>query len=91
MKENEKEVMSILQEECAEVIQAVSKIQRFGFDSRWPTNSDLDNRGRLEEELGDMMAMIHLLISQGVIKEESLEKYAKAKLDKLHKWSNIFR
>ena len=82
--------MNILQEECAEVIQAVSKIQRFGFDSRWPVDSELDNRGRLEEELGDMMAMIHLLIRQGVIKEEALEKYAKAKLDKLHKWSNIF-
>ena len=31
-----KEVMDILQEECAEVIQAVSKISRFGLDNLKP-------------------------------------------------------
>lgn len=33
------EVMDILQEECAEVIQAVSKIRRFGIDNHKPGKS----------------------------------------------------
>ena len=33
MNSDVKEVMDILQEECAEVIQAVSKISRFGIDN----------------------------------------------------------
>ena len=36
MNEKTKEVMDILQEECAEVIQAVSKISRFGIDNYKP-------------------------------------------------------
>ena len=43
MKENlindkQREVMLIAQEECAEVVQAISKCFRFGFDSRWPVD-----------------------------------------------------
>ena len=40
------EAMLILQEECAEVTQAVSKIFRFGFDERYPVDGP-DNRARL--------------------------------------------
>ena len=90
MQKKDQEVMSILQEECAEVIQAVSKIQRFGFDTRWPEDSPLDNRGRMEEELGDLLAMIQLLIAQRLVNEHNLETAMQAKLEKLKKWSGIF-
>ncbi len=43
-----KEVMDILQEECAEVIQAVSKISRFGLDNYKP-GKPKTNREHLEE------------------------------------------
>ena len=36
MNAKEKEVLDILQEECAEVIQAVSKIRRFGISNLKP-------------------------------------------------------
>ena len=36
MNEQLKEVMDIAQEECAEVIQAISKISRFGIDNLKP-------------------------------------------------------
>ena len=49
----EKEVMDILQEECAEVIQAVSKISRFGLDNFKP-GKPKTNREHLEEELGEI-------------------------------------
>ena len=32
----QKERLDLLQEECAEIIQAVSKIKRFGFEGKHP-------------------------------------------------------
>ena len=84
-----KEVMDILQEECAEVIQAVSKISRFGIDNLKP-GKPKTNREHLEEELGDMLAMIDIMLEKSVISLEHLEIAKKAKIEKLKKWSNIY-
>ena len=83
------EVMNILQEECAEVIQAVSKISRFGIDNLKP-GKPKTNREHLEEELGDMMAMIDIMLELRVISLDNLEIAKKAKIEKLKKWSNIY-
>ena len=83
-----KEVMDILQEECAEVIQAVSKISRFGLDNFKP-GKPKTNREHLEEELGDMMAMIDILHSMDIVSYTNIEKAQTAKIEKLKKWSNI--
>jgi NTP pyrophosphatase (non-canonical NTP hydrolase) len=84
-----KEVMDILQEECAEVIQAVSKISRFGLDNCKP-GAPKTNREHLEEELGDMQAMIDLLIEKQIVNKDSLNKAKSAKILKLKQWSNIY-
>jgi len=84
-----KEVMDILQEECAEVIQAVSKISRFGIDNYKPGKAKT-NREHLEEELGDMLAMIDIMMELRVISLDNLEIAKKAKIEKLKKWSNIY-
>ena len=60
------------------------------MDAKHP-NEDRDNRQRLEEELGDLVCMIGLLITQEVVNEENVENAAKAKLNKLKKWSTIFK
>ena len=83
-----KEVMDILQEECAEVIQAVSKISRFGLDNFKP-NKPKTNREHLEEELGDLMAMVGILTTLGIVDLASIEKASEAKIEKLKKWSTI--
>lgn len=83
-----KEVMDILQEECAEVIQAVSKISRFGLDNYKP-GKPKTNREHLEEELGDMLAMIDILCSMDVVDLDNLRIAKLAKIQKLKKWSNI--
>jgi len=88
MNSDVKEVMDILQEECAEVIQAVSKISRFGIDNFKPGKAKT-NREHLEEELGDMIAMICILEKMGVINQDALEIATKAKIQKLKKWSTI--
>jgi NTP pyrophosphatase (non-canonical NTP hydrolase) len=88
MNSDVKEVMDILQEECAEVIQAVSKISRFGIDNFKPGKAKT-NREHLEEELGDMIAMICILEKMGVVNQDALELATKAKIQKLKKWSTI--
>ena len=84
-----KEVMDILQEECAEVIQAVSKISRFGLDNYKP-GKPKTNREHLEEELGDLLAMIDILHEMDVVSWANLEVAKDAKIEKLKKWSNIY-
>ena len=84
-----KEVMDILQEECAEVIQAVSKVSRFGIDNYKP-GKPLTNREHLEEELGDVLAMIDIMLEQGLVSWSNLEVAKQAKIEKLKKWSNIY-
>ena len=84
-----KEVLDILQEECAEVIQAVSKINRFGLDNFKP-GKPKTNREHLEEEIGDLMAMIDILQKLDIVSYDNIEKATKAKHEKLKQWSNIY-
>jgi NTP pyrophosphatase (non-canonical NTP hydrolase) len=89
MNERVQEILDILQEECAEVIVEVSKCRRFGLDSVHYKTGEL-HQAMLEQELGDVLAMIRLLIEQGVISVEALEAAGERKLEKLRKWSTIF-
>ena len=78
----------ILQEECAEVTQAVSKVFRFGFDSE---HQGKTNKEMLEEEIGDLLCMIDILIEQCVINDEEVNIARKNKREKLKKWSKVLR
>jgi NTP pyrophosphatase (non-canonical NTP hydrolase) len=89
MNSQTKEAMDILQEECAEVIQAVSKISRFGIDNYKP-GKPKTNREHLEEELGDMLAMIDILSEMDLVSWDNMEIAKQAKIEKLKKWSNIY-
>lgn len=86
MDEQRKEILCITQEECAEVTQAISKIFRFGIDTTWNGRT---NKQRLEEELGDLTAMMYILQMSGIVDEENVLKASEAKMEKLAKWSNI--
>ena len=88
MNSQEREVMNILSEECAEVIQAISKCHRFGIDNFKP-GKPKTNREHLEEELGDLMAMVDILIKMEVIDPAVVEVAKRAKIEKLKKWSTI--
>lgn len=86
--DKEHEIMSITQEECSEVIQAISKINRFGFDSRHPEKT-FNNREHLEEEVGDLLAMIDLLIINDIVSEDNINAARRKKFAKLRQWSNV--
>jgi NTP pyrophosphatase (non-canonical NTP hydrolase) len=87
MESKQKEVMLICQEECAEVVQSISKCFRFGFDSEYNGKT---NHQRLTEEVGDLLCMIYLMVEKGVIDETSVINASYAKRAKLEKWSSIF-
>jgi NTP pyrophosphatase (non-canonical NTP hydrolase) len=89
MNNQEREVMNILSEECAEVIQAVSKCHRFGLHNYKP-GKPKTNCEHLEEEIGDLLAMVDILVDIGVVDQVSLELAKKAKIEKLKQWSTIY-
>lgn len=89
MKSKDEEILRITQEECAEVIQAISKIFRFGFFETYPIKGP-NNLEKLEEEIGDLLCMIDLLVENGLVSEANLKYAATAKRLKLKKWSKIF-
>ena len=81
MNDKVKEALVITQEECAEVIQVISKIFRFGLD---------ENDHRLEDEIGDLLCMIEILVNLGVVKSNKLDLAKRVKAEKLKKWSKLF-
>jgi NTP pyrophosphatase (non-canonical NTP hydrolase) len=81
------EAFVILQEECAEVTQAVCKAFRFGLDSRYkdgPTKKE-----ELESEIGDLLCIIDILIQKAVLSDSNINAAKKKKREKLKKWSNL--
>lgn len=83
------EISLILQEECAEVIQAISKCQRFGFYEIKPGTTKT-NIEQLQEELGDVMAMVELLVDQKIgMYDWKITEAKVAKFEKLKKWSSL--
>jgi len=82
------EILLITQEECAEVTQAISKVFRFGMDDE---HNGQTNREHLEEEIGDLMCMIDLLIDSGMVSEAAVMAAKNEKMHKLGTWSNIFK
>ena len=84
------ETLVILQEEAAEVIQAISKIHRFGIDNHNPIKGE-SSIETFHKELGDLQCMISLMLEFGLVREEALMKAEAKKFEKLKVWSNIFK
>ena len=84
------EIMTVMQEECAEVIVSISKCKRFGLHTLVPETTNKEtNMLRLSKEIGDLLAMVDLLIQQKLVTNQELEEYKQSKIEKLKKWSNI--
>mgnify|MGYP003342936609 CR=1 FL=1 len=80
----EMEALLILQEECGEVTQAISKCFRFGKEDIW---NNATNKERLESEIGDVLAMIDVLVENCYISDSSINAARKAKREKLKIWT----
>lgn len=62
----EAEALALVAEECAEVVQIIGKILRHGLYSRHP-NGGPSNRQRLESEVGDLHAALHIAECAGLM------------------------
>ena len=76
------EVLQILQEECAEVIQAASKCVRFGTE---------ENLLHLEKELGDVLCILDILHQHDMVSLTNLDQFVAEKYEKLEKYSNLLK
>jgi hypothetical protein len=84
------EILTILQEECAEVIQSVSKCKRFGIDNIYSKGTG-SQRENLTKEVGDLQCMINLCIERGIIEKAEVDQAILNKREKLKIYSNIFK
>ena len=82
------EILDILQEECAEVIQAISKCRRFGIENVYKDGGT--QREHLVQELGDVTLLVELLHAHQLFTESELHQAKLNKSTKLVQWSNIY-
>lgn len=61
----EAERLAMLAEECAEVIQIIGKILRHGYESHHPADPMIYNRNLLEDEVGDLHAVLEMMRAAG--------------------------
>lgn len=90
MNDKQKEALLILQEECAEVIQAASKVFRFGVDSKWPNEDSASTLEELQMEVGQVLCMIDILTESCLLSDSAINEARHYKKEKLKIWSNIY-
>lgn len=83
MDENKQELLVITMEECGELIQACSKLIRFGTEKK-----HMDN---LVQELGDVMCLATLLIEHDMCDEADVFQAIENKREKLELWSDLIK
>lgn len=81
-------LLTQLSEECAEVIQSVSKCLRFGNKEVYHKGT-LTNAERLSEELDDVIGVFTMLIAEGVLRapDDESVKAKKAKVEHFMEYS----
>lgn len=81
----EREVLTILIEECAEVQQRASKMLRFGVAEIQP-GQPLTNRERLSVEIGDLQALFDMAMEAGLVSTYEVIRATRKKQEKLLKY-----
>ena len=81
----EDERLALLLEEAGEVIQAIGKILRHGYESTHPDGGPT-NRESLERELGDMAAAIHMMTERRDLNASFIRQCQRNKLSKVSKY-----
>lgn len=81
--------LDMLVEECAEVIQEMMKVRRFGMDGtpEWAAAGNDPPRLRLLQEIADLMVVIEILTARGIY---TLTELDDARTKKRHRLLELF-
>jgi NTP pyrophosphatase (non-canonical NTP hydrolase) len=91
MNKTQAEVLTILQEECAELIQAISKVFRHGEDSSNPYDKNpVTNREHMRQEMADVSTLMSLAMFAYGISHAELKAGTARKVESLQKYSKVF-
>ena len=82
MTKAEEEMIEILAEECAEVVQICMKILRHGLTSSHPESGD-ENQMLLEKELGDVAFAMNGLASLRVVHKANIQGWCERKAESI--------
>lgn len=80
------ERLAILSECCGQVVQAVGKVSRFGWQSQSPYGGKT-NLVALEREIGNLRAIVTLMIDCKDVRLGDVQSWQKAKKAALEKWT----
>lgn len=79
----EAERLSLIAEEASEVIKAVNKILRHGYERGWEGSN---NRVDLEKELGDLIGVMKYAIALGDLDPHNIFMYQEGKMARTFKY-----
>lgn len=79
-------LLDVAIEECAEIIQRVTKAKRFGLREVQPAQ-DLSNAQRIAYEVNDLIAVIDMLLPQLDWQDDEAIEAKKAKVEKYLRYS----
>ena len=83
----EAERLALLAEECGEVIQAVAKVLRHGYESTHPDKPEAGtNRDMLQRELADLRAAESLMIEAGDVYDSAIVAAALHKIARVQRY-----
>ena len=83
----ETERLACLAEECAEVIQAVGKILRHGYEEfNLTLQKRMENRLELEKEMGDLRYSMIAMCEAGDVDKERIHTFADSKRNAVKQW-----
>jgi hypothetical protein len=77
----------IVAEECAEVIQEVCKVRRFGMVNHV---TGVNNKVKLETEIGQLLAAIERLSEAWSLSKDAIRKAAAEKYNAIEKWAPYY-
>ena len=77
--------LTLLQEECSEIIRQICKIKRFGINDVNPSTGKSNDK-ELIQEIGDTLLIVDILKENGMMTHRELEEAKQRKREKLKKW-----
>lgn len=82
------ERLAMLGEEAGEVQQIIGKILRHGYESTHPDDPHITNRDYLMIELGDLLAVMKIMVKGGEITDEVILENGKSKMERIFKYTH---